>query len=142
MRWTRLEPSSRDPELTLGLEGRVHDPLWLLGRQWQLGEFEAVDGGSVAVAEITDDTAAPPRTLVPRPVSFPGMPARHLWEFEDARLVLAAQPEDLGRLLLREVAHTYGGDWLVVALDAPSGGVIRLQVRDTFGHTTTSRSVL
>ena len=29
-----------------GLEARVHDPLWLLGRQWQLGEFEGEDAGT------------------------------------------------------------------------------------------------
>ncbi len=37
--WTRLEPQSVSGDPTPGLEARVHDPLWLLARQWQLGEF-------------------------------------------------------------------------------------------------------
>ena len=47
--WERLEPSARDPELTPGLEARVHDPLWLLGRQWQLGELNGGSGVGSAV---------------------------------------------------------------------------------------------
>ena len=54
VRWARLEPRSRDKSLAAGLEARVHDPLWLLGRQWQFGELNA-DGdlGSAIVAEIS-----------------------------------------------------------------------------------------
>ena len=38
--WTRLEPSSVTGDPTPGLEARLHDPLWLLTRQWQFGEFQ------------------------------------------------------------------------------------------------------
>jgi hypothetical protein len=54
--WTRLEPQSLTGDPTPGLEARVHDPLWLLGRQWQFCEFKADDAGSpigVRVAAIT-----------------------------------------------------------------------------------------
>jgi hypothetical protein len=51
--WTRLEISTRDPDPGPGLEARLYDPLWALGRQWQLGEFDAVDGGTPTVAVIT-----------------------------------------------------------------------------------------
>src|SRR5262245_34558963 len=34
------------------LEARTKDPLWFLARQWQTGEFEAENGGSLAVASI------------------------------------------------------------------------------------------
>lgn len=44
--WTRLEPQSLTGDPTPGLEARVHDPLWLLGRQWQFGEFRGEDAGS------------------------------------------------------------------------------------------------
>ena len=56
-RWARLEPGSRDRELAPGLEARVHDPLWLLGRQWQFGEFAASDGGSAIVAQVSASVA-------------------------------------------------------------------------------------
>ena len=29
--WTRLEPGVRSADETVGLEARIHDPLWLLG---------------------------------------------------------------------------------------------------------------
>ena len=69
------------------------------------------------------------------------MPASPLWEFEDARVSFGdveAKPEDLGRLLLAEFALVYGGDWLVVPLEAPVGTlvqVVSLKVTDTFGRT-------
>ena len=44
--WVRLEPRARDPELGPGVEARLHDPLWLIGRQWQLGELTGHDAGS------------------------------------------------------------------------------------------------
>jgi hypothetical protein len=48
--WNRLEPHPRTDDQTAavagGLEARVHDPLWLLGRQWQFREFEGEDTGS------------------------------------------------------------------------------------------------
>lgn len=50
--WTRLEPSTRIDDPAPGLEARVEDPLWLLGRQRQLGELTAQDGGSPAFATV------------------------------------------------------------------------------------------
>lgn len=44
--WWRLEARARDAELADALEARLADPLWLLGRQWQTGEFQGVDGGT------------------------------------------------------------------------------------------------
>jgi hypothetical protein len=44
--WWRLEAHARDPRLSDALEARLADPLWMLGRQWQTGEFQASDGGT------------------------------------------------------------------------------------------------
>jgi hypothetical protein len=48
--WTRLEPHARTADLQyglgLGLQAQVYDPLWLLGRQWQMLELRGSDGGS------------------------------------------------------------------------------------------------
>lgn len=49
--WTRLEPQSVTGDPTPGLEAGIHDPLWLLLRQWQFGEFDGEDAGTpLAVA--------------------------------------------------------------------------------------------
>ena len=55
--WDRIEPRSRAQNLTPGLEARVHDPLWLLARQWQVGEFEGRDTGSPVVATVQSSVA-------------------------------------------------------------------------------------
>ena len=44
--WTRLEPQSVTGDPAPGLEARLHDPAWLLGRQWQFGEFRGEDAGT------------------------------------------------------------------------------------------------
>jgi hypothetical protein len=44
--WTRLEPQSSGADLGLSSRARVFDPLWMLSRQWQMGEFQAEDAGS------------------------------------------------------------------------------------------------
>ena len=41
------------------LEARIKDPLWFLARQWQTGEFEAENGGSLAAAFITSRPSNP-----------------------------------------------------------------------------------
>jgi len=42
----RLEAVSRDRDNEDALAMRVADPLWMLGRQWQFGEFKGEDNGS------------------------------------------------------------------------------------------------
>ncbi len=44
---TRLEPQSISGDPAPGVEARIADPLWLLGRQWQLGELLGEDVGTV-----------------------------------------------------------------------------------------------
>jgi hypothetical protein len=55
--WIRLEPGAISADDKLGLQARIHDPLWLLGRQWQMGEFEGSDGGSPVVARLRAESA-------------------------------------------------------------------------------------
>jgi hypothetical protein len=91
----------------------------------------------------TGRTTIGPVTVVPTAVTYPGMPASRLWEFEDARVnfgAVEALPEDLGRMLLSGFALIYGADWLLIPLEVPVGALVRitrLDVRDTFGRTTT-----
>src|ERR1044071_4611126 len=44
--WTRLEPQSTLGDPRPGIEARLHDPLWLIGRQWQLGGSQGEDAGT------------------------------------------------------------------------------------------------
>lgn len=42
----RFEAATRDPDNDDSLAMRTADPLWMLGRQWQMGEFVGEDNGS------------------------------------------------------------------------------------------------
>ena len=66
----RLDLSVHNADLQDGLQARIHDPLWMLGRQWQFGEFNGADAGSPAAAQVIVDTAAVTR-YQPGPRSGP-----------------------------------------------------------------------
>lgn len=53
--WERLESRSRYDEYDEGLQARVADPLWFIARQWQLGELQAEDAGSLVHVTIDHD---------------------------------------------------------------------------------------
>jgi hypothetical protein len=48
--WNRLEPQTTGGDTAGGVAARIHDPLWLLARQWQVGEFQGEDAGTPIVA--------------------------------------------------------------------------------------------
>ena len=53
MTWQRLESTTVDGTLLEGEAACVADPLWLLGRQWQVGEFTGEDAASPLLVEAT-----------------------------------------------------------------------------------------
>ena len=55
--WMRLEPRCRNDDMSAGLQARIYDPLWLLARQWQIGEFDGDDAGSPAMARFKAETS-------------------------------------------------------------------------------------
>src|SRR5262249_50214129 len=54
--WTRLEPQATLGGPRPGIEACVHDPLWFIGRQWQLGEFQGEDAGTPLTVRVTTRT--------------------------------------------------------------------------------------
>src|SRR5687768_16194627 len=65
--WMRIEPHSRAEDMEASLEMRIHDPLWLLARQWQFGEFWAEDTGS-PVWLAYEGAKLPIRLFLPGPI--------------------------------------------------------------------------
>lgn len=53
----RLEPGCRNPDMSTGLQARIYDPLWLMARQWQMGEFQGEDNGSPAIASLESESS-------------------------------------------------------------------------------------
>jgi hypothetical protein len=46
MAWNRLEARPRQKDFSNSLQAQLYDAVWMLGRQWQVGEFEGNDTGS------------------------------------------------------------------------------------------------
>ncbi|MCC5947348.1 MAG: hypothetical protein JJT89_02740 [Nitriliruptoraceae bacterium] len=66
MQWydhvVRIEADGARTDLTRGLSAEVGDPLWMLARQWQLGEFAGEDAASPVRVHFTEHLT--PMTLV------------------------------------------------------------------------------
>lgn len=52
-RYFRLESRPNDLDLQNGFAARVHDPLWLLARQWQMGEHQGENASSPVRVDTT-----------------------------------------------------------------------------------------
>ncbi len=50
--WNRLEGRARKEDFDRSLRAEIRDPLWMLTRQWQFGEFKGEDAGSAATARV------------------------------------------------------------------------------------------
>jgi hypothetical protein len=50
--WNRLEGRPRRVDFDRALKAEVRDPLWMLCKQWQIGEFKADDAGSPVLAKV------------------------------------------------------------------------------------------
>ncbi|MEP6491824.1 MAG: hypothetical protein ABJF01_04060 [bacterium] len=110
--WTRLEPQSVSGDPTPGLEARVHDPLWMLARQWQFGEFRGDDAGTPFAVESTTQsrrvTAWQPGNLDNAAPAFP------LPEHEPIDPVVEREPSAADGPGLRQRAEA--GSLLLTAL--------------------------
>ncbi|GAC1403650.1 MAG: hypothetical protein NVSMB64_05680 [Candidatus Velthaea sp.] len=57
MSW-RIEPWPRSTGIQEGMAAKIHDPLWLLARQWQVGEFAAKDAGTPSLVAFNGSATA------------------------------------------------------------------------------------
>jgi hypothetical protein len=69
--WNRLEGRPRTTDFGRALQAEVRDALWLLARQWQLGEFRGSDAGSPVNALYSVTASTPGRF---RPLDGPPEP--------------------------------------------------------------------
>lgn len=56
--WNRIEARPRSLNIERALRSEIRDPLWMLSRQWQFGEFLAEDSGSLISTRVSYRTAA------------------------------------------------------------------------------------
>jgi hypothetical protein len=132
--WWRIEPQSDDlvPGPDRGLQARLYDPAWMLGRQWQLGELAGEDAASPAWVRLR--VAGAPLTRLQ--LGAPDGPVRELGPTElleplvegeadqtaDWAAAVAAGAhflEALGHAGLGDLAEQFRGEY---PLPDPSGG--------------------
>ncbi len=56
--WSRLEGRPRSNNFDRALKAEVRDAMWMLCKQWQMGEFRGEDAGSPVTAKLSASTAA------------------------------------------------------------------------------------
>lgn len=56
-RWNRLEGRPRTHDFDRALKAEVRDALWMLAKQWQMGEFRGDDAGSPVAARVCIESA-------------------------------------------------------------------------------------
>ncbi|MGA2371294.1 MAG: hypothetical protein ABSG11_11555 [Candidatus Korobacteraceae bacterium] len=148
--WT---DASLDYQFAIGIDQQGTQPLALVASHWD-GErndwfdFDAdptiAAPSAIGAAELPGvDPASGSVTVTgsPSPLSFPGMPPRRLWQFDDGSVNFAQiqlAPEDLARMLVVEFASVYSNDWYLWPLRLPVSAmhvVQTLNVTNTFGET-------
>ncbi|MEN0005509.1 MAG: hypothetical protein AAF798_15265 [Bacteroidota bacterium] len=56
--WNALEPRSRSLNFEQSLRAEVRDAMWMLCRQWQMGEYEGDDAGTIVYSKLGLKTTA------------------------------------------------------------------------------------
>jgi hypothetical protein len=114
--WMRLEPGVHTGDMSTGLQARIYDPLWLLARQWQVGEFQGEDNGSPAKACFQAESAQltrfhagaiAPNTIVKGARYADEIPLETLVECESVRPATGSQTVTAERLRLAVDAGLY-----------------------------------
>ncbi|MGH2900249.1 MAG: hypothetical protein ACRDMZ_16365, partial [Solirubrobacteraceae bacterium] len=103
--WTRLEPHANSADIGASSSARVFDPLWMLTRQWQVGEYQAEDAGSPVQSRVRATSATlsrcylgelPATPIPPAPRYDPAaMPLEVLVERRPTRSTVATDPRML-----------------------------------------------
>ena len=90
-------------------------------------------------ASAPDPRGSITRSMLPVPLTFPGMPHPRWWTIEDRQTNFGAirpDTEDLPKLLLIEFGLVYSNDWFIIPFTLPAGGIAKMQaltVTDVFG---------
>jgi hypothetical protein len=132
--------------MSAGLQARIYDPLWLMARQWQMGEFQGEDNGSPAIASLESEAslltrfhagAIPPNTMVNAPAfDSTKVPLETIVEREQVR------PADAEQALSLRLA-VEAGLYFLRLLEAQMGSRrYREEFTRTFVLTGENRSTL
>ena len=108
-------------------------------------DWYSLDVGAEGLGDVpgSEETGLPPdepRTMIPVPVTFKGMPNTRWWAFEDGETNFGdvdASTTDLAKLLFLEFALVFGNDWFVVPYTLPAAAIATIRglvVTNVFGE--------
>ncbi len=105
--WNRLEGRPRRPDFSRALKAEVRDPLWLITRQWQMGEFIGEDTGSPVTAKVAwnSDAVTDVETAAGSRPYDPDLPLEAVIEARSVELTLG------GRLHQADLRLSLGRRW-------------------------------
>jgi hypothetical protein len=106
--WNRLEGRPRRTDFTRALKAEVRDPLWMITRQWQMGEFIGEDAGSPVTAKIAWETNQVTDVHAPTGTSEPYDPRLPLEAIVEARPVTLKRD---GRIHNADLRLALGRRW-------------------------------
>src|SRR5688572_10442053 len=69
--YNRLESSPRTADFDRSLKAEVRDPLWMLTRQWQFGEFKGEDAATAVTTKILGEHTSINTIHFPNNVTLP-----------------------------------------------------------------------
>ncbi len=112
--YNRVESNPRTPDFDRSLKAEVRDPLWMLTRQWQFGEFQGEDAASPITAQILGGHTDMDRVGLQPGRVFPydgSLPLETMVEREKlpSNLFLAVQ---MGRYFIKLMRSRSLGDYL------------------------------
>jgi hypothetical protein len=120
----------------------------LVAREYHGGRLDWFSFDMAQGAQLKRNLTAQGRSFtgatLPTGLSFRGMPANRLWEFEDAQVrfgSIEAGPTDLARILLVGFLIEYGNDFFTIPLGIETGALVRidsLTVTNAFGDVTSA----
>src|SRR5437879_8824147 len=109
--WNRLEARPRSQNFERALRAEVRDALWMLTKQWQMGEFRGSDAGSPVFAKLQIETT---RLTKYQPDAKPPQ----LFEYEEPlEAKVERRPLPLlqgGRAIALDVRLLMGRQWLAL----------------------------
>ena len=124
--WNRIEPHPRGEDIEESLRAEIRDPLWILSRQWQFGEFQGEDAGMAASVRLRYKKHIPAgiRSLDGPAVAYDGTqhPLEAVIECVEPELDLLSRAE-IGRqwirILERNLAASQKGPMIEVFRQSP-----------------------
>jgi hypothetical protein len=128
------------PEAT-GEKVLVADEYYHGHLDWYNLDFDpSATGLGESASPAPDLPATDVQTLIPAPLTFPGMPNTRWWTFEESRTNFGdVKPDttDLAKLLLIEFGLVYANDWFLIPYQLPAGTIARINgmaVTNVFGE--------